>query len=84
MDPYALAEIASVELLQFKHAWPDSQPPNVGALPDKWNRIVDEGDAVAGASLLHWTAGLPAFPHYENAPGAELWVCARDKMLAIA
>ncbi len=46
---------------------------DIGFLPDKWNRLVDEGQAVEGAAVLHWTAGIPAFPHYKDAPGAGLW-----------
>lgn len=46
---------------------------DIGALPDNWNRLVDEGQPVEGAKVLHWTAGIPAFAHYHNAPGAELW-----------
>jgi hypothetical protein len=45
----------------------------VGALPDCWNRLADEGQPVEGAKLLHWTAGIPAFPQYQRAPGAQLW-----------
>jgi hypothetical protein len=40
---------------------------------DGWNRMVDEGQSLEGAKILHWTAGIPAFDHYKNAPGAELW-----------
>lgn len=56
---------------------------NIGALPDRWNRLVDEGRPVEGAALLHWTAGIPAFPHYHSAPGADLWRSQRDRMLEI-
>jgi hypothetical protein len=34
--------------------------------------------------VLHWTAGIPAFPHYAKAPGAEAWFAERDRMLEIA
>jgi hypothetical protein len=49
------------------------QDDHIGALPNEWNRLVDEGQAVDGAKLLHWTAGIPAFAHYRDAPGADLW-----------
>jgi hypothetical protein len=45
----------------------------IGALPDEWNRLVDEGQPVEGAKILHWTCGIPGFDHYKNAPGAEWW-----------
>jgi hypothetical protein len=48
----------------------------IGELPDSWNRLVDEGHYLAGANLAHWTAGMPGFPAYADAPGAELWHAA--------
>lgn len=53
----------------------------IGALPDKWNRIVDEGQPVDGAAVLHYTAGIPAFPAYRDTPGAEHWLRAADRMV---
>ena len=49
-------------LLQL--GWMDEA--DIGELPDKWNRIVDEGQPVEGAALLHFTAGSTGFPHYRN------------------
>lgn len=45
---------------------------DVGLLHPKWNRLVDEGQPTTG-NVLHWTAGIPAFPEYANAPAAALW-----------
>lgn len=56
-------------------------PRAIGALPDRWNRLVDEGQPSEGAAILHWTAGIPAFPHYARAPGAAAWHAERDLML---
>lgn len=56
-------------LLQFD--WLDDAL--IGALPDEWNRLVDEGQPVDGAKVLHWTAGSPGFPYYQRAPGADHW-----------
>lgn len=53
-------------------------PAEVGELPDKWNRLADEGQPIEGAALLHWTAGIPAFKHYRDAPGADIWRAYRD------
>jgi hypothetical protein len=52
----------------------------VGALPDAWNRLCDEGQPVEGAKLLHWTAGIPAFSHYQAAPGADRWYAAHKRV----
>jgi len=46
---------------------------DIGFLPNAWNRLVDEGQDVSGAKVLHWTAGIPAFPHYKDAPGSDAW-----------
>lgn len=45
----------------------------IGFIPCEWNRLVDEGQPVEGAKVMHWTAGIPAFAHYKDAPGAEYW-----------
>jgi hypothetical protein len=82
MTPERVREFATVptQLLGFR--WmPDSA---IGVLPDEWNRLVDEGQDVAGASLLHWTAGIPGFPHYSSAPGADAWRRQRTVMEQIA
>ncbi len=55
--------------LQFAFV-PDAE---IGALPAEWNVLVDEGQDRRGAKILHWTAGIPAFEHYRNAPCFERW-----------
>jgi len=63
--------------LQFDHLAQDE----IGALPDEWNRLVDEGHPVEGAKILHWTAGIPGFVDcYSDAPAAGLWREAREIM----
>ena len=53
----------------------------IGVLPNEWNRLVDEGQPVEGAKILHWTAGIPGFEEcYSDAPGADLWQAARQVM----
>lgn len=52
----------------------------IGSLPDEWNRLVDEGHPVDGAKILHWTAGIPAFEAYADAPGSYLWNRERLRM----
>jgi hypothetical protein len=53
----------------------------IGELPSEWNRLVDEGQKVEGAKILHFTAGLPMFPHYEHAPGAGYWHTAAVELM---
>lgn len=78
--PETLLRVAGLSLLQFGGL----KPREIGALPDRWNRLVDEGDAVEGAAIMHWTAGSPAFPAYSRTPGAELWREHLDQMVAVA
>lgn len=56
-----------LDLLQLNHC------ANIGELPNEWNRLVDEGQATDGAKIMHWTAGIPSFDHYKDAPGADAW-----------
>lgn len=44
----------------------------VGDVSPDWNVLVGEQDASL-ASMLHFTLGIPAIPHYENCDGAEHW-----------
>lgn len=67
MHPLALLQLGFLE---------DDQ---IGELPDTWNRLVDEGHYLAGANLCHWTAGMPGFPAYADAPGSDLWYAARKE-----
>lgn len=52
----------------------------VGELPAEWNWLADEYGENPDAKLLHWTAGIPAFPEYENAPHAGDWFDAHTKV----
>lgn len=80
MWPGGVKSNAGVGTLQFD--WlPDNE---IGSLPSRWNVLADEGQETEGAAVLHWTAGIPAFPHYKNAPGAALWHAAREQMLEVA
>ena len=45
----------------------------IGELPREWNWLVDEYGENDSAKLLHWTAGIPAFPAYVTAPMSDVW-----------
>ena len=79
VDPLSIQKLANVNLLQFKGLVDDE----IGRLPAAWNRLVDEGDAIEGAKLLHWTAGIPAFPVYSRAPAADRWFDAHREMVVL-
>lgn len=53
----------------------------IGELNPNWNWLVDEYGPNPDAKVLHWTAGIPAFPHYRNAPHADEWFAACDHAL---
>lgn len=70
-----LYDMAPLALLQLGFL----EDEEIGELPDTWNRLVDEGHYLAGANLIHWTAGMPGFPYYADAPGADLWHAERKQ-----
>lgn len=79
LTPETLASRVGIKLLQFDGL----ADADIGALPDKWNRITDESQPVEGAALLHFTAGLPCFKAYRDTPGADLWRAQYARMLEI-
>jgi hypothetical protein len=69
-----------LELHQFKWLGDDGL---IGALPHRWNHLVDYDPALppADVSLLHYTEGGPYFEAYKNCGYADLWFAERDRML---
>jgi hypothetical protein len=66
-----------------RFAWLDDE--EIGDLPIEWNWICDELGENQDAKLLHWTAGIPGFYEYRNAPHAEEWKAAvRSAMRGMA
>lgn len=53
--------------------YPNDPQRFIGDLPIEWNWLVDEHGEHPDAKLLHWTAGIPAWGHYKNAPMAAEW-----------
>lgn len=70
VTPYYLETIPRLHMLQLSDFYAAQA---VGFLPDTWNRIVDEGQPLDGAKLIHFTAGVPCFPGCGGLPGADLW-----------
>lgn len=66
LTPEVLSDCKPVDLLKLEQF-----PGEIGELPPEWNSLVDEGQPAG--KLLHWTAGIPGFPAYADAPFAELW-----------
>lgn len=74
--PQAIAKASPVGLLQFA-GYEDDQ---IGALPPEWNVLIDEGHQREGAKLLHWSSGIPAFRHYQNARASQDWFNEFEEM----
>lgn len=68
-DTVKLLETPTIDLLQFSHL----QDNQIGELPKTWNWLVDEYGENQDANILHWTAGIPAWTNYANAPMADEW-----------
>lgn len=69
VTPQSVDTWSMLDLLQFKFL----DNSEISEIPNEWNRLVDEKQPVEGAKILHWTAGIPGFKHYQDAPGADLW-----------
>lgn len=72
LNPETVKSMSGEDLQSFSFV----RPENVGALPIEWNWLVDEYGENPSAHLLHWTAGIPAWPHYADAPMADEWARA--------
>ena len=69
MTPEKVAAMTGSQLHRF--SWiPENQ---VGDLPPEWNWLADEYGENPRAKLLHWTAGIPAWPAYRDTPHANDW-----------
>jgi len=73
--PEYVATADPMHLLQLRFISED----RIGSLPHEWNWLVDEHGESLDAKLLHFTAGIPAFPEHSAAPMAGEW---RESLLA--
>jgi len=69
LTPENIKEMSGAELHRFE--WMKQEL--VGELPRQWNWLADEYGENSEAKLLHWTAGIPAFPAHADAPHAREW-----------
>lgn len=67
-DPAKLSKSEPIKWLQMCGG-----RDQIGDLPSCWNVLVDEGQDDTGAKILHWTAGIPSFAHYQNARRSADW-----------
>jgi hypothetical protein len=69
ITPETIGRMSGAELHQFAFV-PDDR---IGHIPPEWNWIADEFGANEEAKVIHWTAGIPAFPAYSQSPMADEW-----------
>lgn len=79
LTPSAIASRNILSTLQFEFM----NDGEIAEVPTEWNVLVDEGQSIDGAKILHWTAGIPAFEHYKDAPGADLWRQEWDRTIRL-
>ena len=73
--PGNVHNMSKMDLLQLR-SYLDCE---IGELPKEWNWLADEYGPNPDAKLIHWTAGIPGFPHYQYAPMASEWFAAHAK-----
>lgn len=76
ITPEFVAKADGLHLHQFKFI----EDRFIGELDPRWNWLVDEYGPREDAKVLHWTAGIPGFPHYKDAPMASVWKDEHRKM----
>jgi hypothetical protein len=81
LTPDYVNSASGLELHQFK--WLDDEQ-SIGALPARWNHLVDYDPPSAEVGLVHFTVGGPYFAEYAACPYADAWRAERDLMLAAA
>lgn len=72
VNPTRVREMSPLDLLQMRFL-PDA---SIGELPIEWNWLPDEHGENPDARLIHFTAGVPAFPGHADAPMADEWRAA--------
>lgn len=76
LTPQAVQMKSPMQLLQFQ----DLLDSEIGELPKEWNVLVDEGQELENAKILHWSSGIPTFRHYKNARASKDWHNEFDAM----
>ena len=79
LTPEYVNEASGLELHQFK--WLEGEHL-IGALPSRWNHLVDYDAPRADAAIVHYTIGGPWFPDYRDCEYAPEWCREREAMLS--
>jgi len=81
LTPDYVSTASGLDLHQFK--WLASED-EIGALPRRWNHLVDYDPPEADAALVHYTLGGPYFAEYASCEYADEWRAEKERMLAVA
>lgn len=76
INPDTVAKLSG----EYLHRFNFLKEGQIGFLPIEWNWLVDELGENQNAKMLHWTAGIPGFPNYKNAPMADKWFESHKKV----
>ena len=76
LDPTTISHMTGAELNRLEF----TAERFIGEIPIEWNWLVDEYGTNNHANILHWTAGMPAFEHYKDAPMAQEWRAAHARV----
>jgi hypothetical protein len=76
ITPGSIEKMSGEEL----HTFSSIDERFIGGLPVEWNWLPDEYGENENAKLLHWTAGVPAFPKYREAPMSVDWFKANERI----
>jgi hypothetical protein len=77
LTPEYVNRASGLELHQFKWLGDDSR---IGALPAKWNHLVDYDPPRPDAALVHFTQGGPWFDAYREVEYADEWLAEQALM----
>ena len=80
LTPDYVSNASGLELHQFK--WLENEEA-IGALPSRWNHLVDYDPPRADAALVHYTLGGPYFPEYAGCEYADEWRAEKERMLTV-
>lgn len=81
LTPEFVNTVSGLELHQFK--WLDNDE-TIGAIPHRWNHLVDYDPPNKNVSLVHYTLGGPFYAATRNCEYAEEWFREREDMLRCA
>ncbi len=80
LTPDYAQRASGLELHQFKWLEDDAL---IGALPHRWNHLVDYDEPEQDIALLHYTSGGPYFDEYRGCGYTKEWDEALKGLLAV-